>query len=152
MAASTSDRYDIGKGFVGLIEWPVAGSTTIYNGIMVGAYTEGSHANEGCLVALSDAQYHVFVGVSNQQVVNTTVAAKNCEVLPKNRLGYIEVDATSPTRAWLGKLAYAVDDHTAAVSGVSHSVPLGRIVEIKSTATAGRVLIDVQDLASAIGS
>lgn len=120
--------------------YPVAAATTIYQGTMVGV--DGS----GNAQPLSDTSGLKFVGIASDKADNSGGSAGDVEVEvqdPAHHGLYLETNATSPTKAWVGLKAYAADDNTVALTGsVSNSAEVGEIKQVNQTGTNGRVVVD----------
>ena len=114
----------------------------MYKGVCVTADTTGGAAPGYARMAATGAD-RTFVGIS---LANRTGGAANGDVKvpvqPLQAIGYIELDAVSPTDAWIGDLAYFDDDHTATLTSTTRTL-IGRVVSVTTTGTAGRVVIDV---------
>ena len=142
MGASTANRYDIRQVAQARPSVPVAGSTKIYAGIAVAINASGY------LVPVTDAVGLQFWGISEQYVDNSgsvTDGALSCSVsgVSGGNLGIIEINAVSPTQAWVGQEVAFTDDHTVALlASTTHVVRCGRVVSVSATGTSGKVLVD----------
>ena len=137
MAASTADRFNMPTVAIQFFLYPVAASTTIYANCNVCTDTSGY------LHLAADTAGYKYVGISqgnfnNSGGSNGTISAK---VQPPTEIRYLEMDAVSPTIAWVTSPAYFTDDHTVAISGTTNSIQAGVIAGITSTAVAGKVIV-----------
>lgn len=145
MSAATTDIYTIAQAPVAFVNRKVEASTKIPQGVLVATNAAGY------LVNLSDAANLTFDGFAEGAADNTSGAqgAISCKVTPRhgNKLGCIEVDATSPDQSWINQILCAADNHTVALPATtSHVVRVGRCVDVTTTGVNGRVIIDTNDI------
>jgi len=124
MAALAADR-DTHRKEIGLFNYPVAASTTIYKGGMVALDTDGF------LVPASDTADLIVVGWAAEYVDNSggSDGDEDCEV----REGIARFAATSITAAMRGTLMYVVDDQTFDETDPGNSVVAGILVGYEDT-------------------
>lgn len=143
MAASTAARFDLASvQEVSSLTFPVAASTTIYQGTLVAINAAGN------ALAAADTAGLVVVGIANQTVNNAggAAGALSIEVQPLQTLNNVEVYAVNPLQTWVGFLVYIVDDHTAALAtSTANDIVLGRVVQVNQTGASGKILVDVRD-------
>lgn len=116
-----------------LLNFPVAASTTIFGGTMVGTDASGN------AVPASATSTLALWGRAERQVVNTTVAgfgaagALNVEI--HAGVFYFTNDSTNPvTNASRGKYVYAVDDNTVGTSDLGGTLPLaGYVIDVPAS-------------------
>lgn len=145
MSVSSAARYDIPSSVSNqpprYVEYPVKAATAIYEGtlvMLVGGYAK----------PLLDASGGVFVGMAEQTVTGGAADGDvNIRVKPAGAMRTIDLNATSPNvAAWLGKQVCAVDDNTVDLPGnTTHDVYVGTVIEVLSTAVAGKVRVACVD-------
>lgn len=137
MAASTTAITTNEIAGISKLEGPLAASTTIYKGVMVGSNAAGY------FVPLANTAGLNFRGIAATGSDNSagSTGATSCEYYPADRLGNIIIDATNPDQSWVGQLVYASDDHTGALS-TSNSVLIGCVEKVIKTGTSGRILVN----------
>ena len=125
MAALATDRITPKKDPC-LLVYPVAASTKIYGGSIVGI-NSGGYA-----IPAADAASVKVVGVATKQADNSAVAtngAINVEV----EIGVFRFAAASITQAMVGTIMYVVDDNTFDDALGTNGVKAGRLMEFIST-------------------
>lgn len=139
MAASTADRFDLASAYVSNINYPVLTAVTIYQGTMVAVTTAGYARMAGDVAGLQ------LVGMASRQADNTAGASGAIEVpvQPITALGYVILNADTPLPAWVGDIAYFVDDNTVSNADPGNTVVAGRIEKIVRTGATGAVLINL---------
>lgn len=100
---------------------------------------------DGFAAPAADISGHVFMGVADLGIDNTTGSDGDVEVQvqPNNILRNFVFAAVSPDQSWVGKQAFIVDDQTVAIVDPGNNVEAGTVVEIRDTDTDGSVLVDV---------
>lgn len=147
MAASTADRFDLKLNRGPWYAIPVAASTNIYQGTMVAVTASGTNGT-GLLTPLADTAGLRFVGMARQQVLNTgtTGGEVSCQVEPISILGRLLLNAATPLQSWVGRLLFAIDDHTVGLAAsTSNTIAVGRCVAVWSTGSTGSVIVDTHD-------
>ncbi len=128
MAALTK-AYEVFEKPVEIVSHPVAGSTTIYKGALVG------FNSSGFLVPMDHSVGSLtFAGIAQETVVNSGAnGAKNAKVI-KNGSG-VFADAGSATQASAGKEVYAKTDNEVQVTtgGLINQYKVGTIVSLEKT-------------------
>lgn len=135
MSAATADR-EAKRSEGKLKSYPVAATTTIYKGTLVGLNSSGY------LVPMSDAASLLFAGVAAEKVANSGSAGdKSCRVHREGEFEFAYAGGDA-AQARVGELAYAQDDQTVDedASLTTNDYPVGEIVEVVST-TKVRVAI-----------
>jgi hypothetical protein len=137
--ASSANRPDLISSKVQYVAYPVYTATHIYQ------YTHVGLNSGGYLVPMSDDAALTYVGQAMQEVNNTGAsAALYCNVVPFIAEPFQVFDAISPAIAtWLGLLVYWTSDYQVALTASStYKNVAGQVVEILSTATAGKVRVN----------
>ena len=116
-----------------LIAYPVAGSVHLYKGALVCRNSSG-YATPG-----ADAASHALLGIAEEEVDTTGVAAGVKTILVRKRGTYV-VKKTAAAAADLGVAVYVTADDTVAATS-THSVLAGYVAEIVS-ASKVRIRID----------
>lgn len=149
MAQSTADRFDIQNNDGPWYPVPVDASTHIYSGTLVAIGVGTSGAGTGSLLTpLADTVGLRFFGISRQNVNNTgtTGGEVTCQVEPIPVIKRILVNATTPLQSWVGKLLFAIDDHTVGLAGsTTNTVVVGRCLAVWKTGASGSVIVDTED-------
>jgi hypothetical protein len=139
MANSTANDFGMITSKVSSIPYPVAATTHIYQ------YTHVGLTSGGYLVPADDTAARTYVGLSAQEVNNTGAdGALYCDVVPPIVEPFHVFNAASPAIATLlGQLVYFLYDNQVALVGTTtYDNVAGRVVEVMSTATAGKVRVD----------
>ena len=125
MSALTTDRLTEVKE-IGTKWYPVAASTTIYDGSLV-----AKNAN-GYLVPASDTTALQVVGVAHETIDNS--AGSNGDLKCRVKSGMLaRFAASSITQAMVGQVMYVVDDQTFDDGPGTNAIKAGRLVEFIST-------------------
>jgi len=125
MAALTSDRntqYSLGD----LLSIPVAASTRVFSGSLVGVNAAGY------AVPAADAAGLLFAGIAAAQADNRNGAAGDVSVVVRRRGRYSFACASTLDQSALGAQVYAADDQTVAVAAdVTNDVAVGVIDRVE---------------------
>ena len=116
-----------------LIAYPVAGNVHIYKGALV-CRNGGGYAVPG-----ADAASHALLGVAEEEVDTTGVAA-GVKTVPVKKTGTYLVKKAAAATADIGLVVYVTADDTVAATGVN-SVLAGYVAEVVSSGKV-RVRID----------
>lgn len=119
---------------VGKASYPVAATTTIYQGDAV-------MLSSGYAVPGADTASAIFVGVAAAKVDNSAGAAGdlNVEVYDEGNFPFVASSAAVAT--WLGQMVYLNDDASVALAGTtSNDVLCGKVTEVES---ASRVWVRI---------
>lgn len=139
-----ANSYNIKQVAVAWLDMPVKASQTFY----IGDFVMTVFGTSGYVVPGANTQYGHFLGVSEQNIVETTAVDGACtvRVTPKNVLKYIQVPYTSPTLTMVGSLMCLTGAQTVIQqSSSTYYVAAGRCVMVPDTSTTGSVIIDVLD-------
>lgn len=142
MAASTADRNLASTKVVDAIPYGVADNVHVY------LFTCTCTDSSGWLNMAADTSGFVYAGVAYESVDNTvtghTAGGLTCKVRPPGNTPedrYLVLDASSPSQSWVGSKVYFTDDHTVALSS-TNSILAGRVVQLLSTGSGGKVVVD----------
>jgi hypothetical protein len=123
MAASTGPRPDLITNPTVAINYPVQGSTQIWQ------YEHCCVTNSGLLVPASDTSGLVYVGQASMSVNNTGAdGAVTCPVQSPLINPHATFNATSPATSWIGAHVFFIDDNTVGLHG---STSIGRIATLR---------------------
>lgn len=128
MAALTEDRYTVQVADTESRNYPMAASTKIYGGSLVGLDTSGN-ANDGAATATLN-----IVGVAMEQIDNSSGSAGDLKVEVRAGMFWFTNNSSSVAVGDEGKLCYVVDDQTVDLSSNAGARPVaGHIVQVDST-------------------
>jgi hypothetical protein len=141
MAASTGPRPDLITNPTVTINYPVKGSTQIWQ------YEHCCVTNSGLLVPASDTSGLVYVGQASMSVNNTGAdGAVTCPVQSPLINPHATFNATSPATSWIGAHVFFIDDNTVGLHGsTSNTICAGRCEAVVLTGTSGQVLVNRTD-------
>ncbi|MHA1329611.1 MAG: capsid cement protein [Candidatus Hodarchaeales archaeon] len=135
--SALTDNYEAKRQDGQIIEFPVAGSTTIYKGAIVAVNT-----STGYVVPASDAANRIVVGVAVEKADNSS-GSNGDKTVRVYRTGVFQFACSSADQTWVGKKVYAVDDNTVALAATTtNDVLVGTVVSYESS-TLVKVAIDV---------
>lgn len=107
---------------------PIAASTTLYPGIGISLNSSGYAQQMG-----DDASTR-FLGVMEPAGQDTIVNVSNGDSDVLVRVdGLAQFAASAADQSWVGQVAYATDNQTVAVTGVTNNLVVGRVVRIISS-------------------
>ena len=128
MAALTADRYTVQVADTESRNYPMAASTKIYGGSLVGLDASGN-ANDGAATATLN-----IVGVAMEQIDNSSGSAGDLKVEVRAGMFWFANNGTSCAAGDEGKLCYVVDDQSVDLSSSSGARPVaGHIVQVDAT-------------------
>jgi predicted RecA/RadA family phage recombinase len=130
-----SDNKEVSEKHRRLLQNPVAGSSVIFKGAIVMSNASGFLAPAS---SLADAK---MAGIAYEKCDNSTGSAgdKECKLL---REGAFLLSGSGFTQADVGKVVYATDDETVALTqAVGDEVAVGKIAQVVS---ASQVYVDIE--------
>jgi hypothetical protein len=138
MGASSAPRYDLNSAPLGLQPYGMAATTEIQGGVMTmfnaSGYLVPAADTTGChyagIAMIPAGAVNANTGLLGSLYNAGSAGALNCMVEPPGRA--FEANASGADVSWLGKPAYATDDHTVAITS-SYTIQVGYIRAIISS-------------------